>query len=31
MVQDMHSFLSEYSSTVVLAPDAIGCRVAQAE
>jgi hypothetical protein len=28
---DMHSFLSEYSSTVVLALHAIRCRVAQAE
>jgi hypothetical protein len=31
MDPDMHSFLSEYSSTVVLAPYAIGCRVAQVE
>jgi hypothetical protein len=31
MVQDMCSFLSEYSSTVVPAPHAIRCRVAQAE
>jgi hypothetical protein len=31
MVQDMHSFLSEYSSVIVLAPYAIRCRVAQAE
>jgi hypothetical protein len=31
MVQDMHGFLSEYSSTVVLAPHVIRCRVAQAE
>jgi hypothetical protein len=30
-VQDMYSFLSEYFSTVVLAPHAIKCRVAQAE
>jgi hypothetical protein len=29
-VQDMYSFLSEYFSTVVLAPHAIRCRVAQA-
>jgi hypothetical protein len=28
-IQDMYSFLSEYSSTVVLAPHAIRCRVAQ--
>jgi hypothetical protein len=31
MVQDMHSFLSEYSSTVVIAPHAIKCRVNQVE
>jgi hypothetical protein len=31
IVQDMYSFLSEYFSTVVLAPHAIRCRVAQAE
>jgi hypothetical protein len=31
IVQDMDSFLSEYFSTVVLAPPAIRCRVAQAE
>jgi hypothetical protein len=31
MVQDMHNFLSEYSSTIVRAPHAIRCRVAQAE
>jgi hypothetical protein len=31
MVQDMHSFLSEYSSTVVLAPHAIRCHVTQVE
>jgi hypothetical protein len=31
MVQDMHNFLSKYSSTVVLAPHTIRCRVAQAE
>jgi hypothetical protein len=31
MVQDMHSFLSEYSFTIVLAPHAIRCRVAQVE
>jgi hypothetical protein len=31
MIQDMHSFLSEYSSTVVLAPHTIRCRVAQVE
>jgi hypothetical protein len=31
MVQDMHSFLSDYLSTVVLAPHAIRCRVAQVE
>jgi hypothetical protein len=31
MVQDMHSFLSEDSSTVVLAPHAIRCRVTQVE
>jgi hypothetical protein len=30
MVQDMHSFLSEYS-TIVLAPHAIKCRVTQVE
>jgi hypothetical protein len=29
-VQDMYSFLSEYFSTVVLAPHAIRCHVAQA-
>jgi hypothetical protein len=29
MVQDLHSFLSEYFSTVVLAPHAIRCRVTQ--
>jgi hypothetical protein len=31
MVQDICSFLSEYSSTIVLAPHAIRCRVAQIE
>jgi hypothetical protein len=31
MVQDMHSFLFEYSSAVVLAPHAIRCRVTQFE
>jgi hypothetical protein len=31
IVQDMHSFLFEYFCTVVLAPHAIRCRVAQAE
>jgi hypothetical protein len=31
MVQDMHNFLSEYSSTVVLAPHSIRCRVTQVE
>jgi hypothetical protein len=31
MVQDMHSFLSVYSSTVVLVPYAIRCRVTQVE
>jgi hypothetical protein len=31
MVQDMHSFSYEYSSTVVLAPHAIRCCVAQVE
>jgi hypothetical protein len=31
MVQDMYSLLSEYFSTVVLAPHAIRCCVAQAE
>jgi hypothetical protein len=31
IVQDMYSFLSEYFSTVVLAPHAIRCRVAQAD
>jgi hypothetical protein len=31
MVQDMHSFLSEYSSTVVLTLRAISYRVAQVE
>jgi hypothetical protein len=30
IVQDMYSFLSEYFSTIVLAPHAIRCRVAQA-
>jgi hypothetical protein len=30
MVQDMHSFLSEYS-TVFLAPHTIRCRVTQVE
>jgi hypothetical protein len=29
MVQDLHSFLSEYFSTVVLAPHATRCRVTQ--
>jgi hypothetical protein len=29
MVQDMHSFLSEYSSSMVLALHGIRCRVAQ--
>jgi hypothetical protein len=31
MVQDMHSFLFEYFSTVVLAPHVIRCRVTQVE
>jgi hypothetical protein len=31
MVQDMHSFLSEYSSTIVLVPHAIRCHVTQVE
>jgi hypothetical protein len=31
MVQNMQSFLSEYSSTVVLALHAIRCHVAQVE
>jgi hypothetical protein len=31
MVQDMHNFLSEYSSTAVLAPHANRCRAAQVE
>jgi hypothetical protein len=31
MVQDMHSFLSEYFSTIVLAPHANRCRAAQVE
>jgi hypothetical protein len=31
MVHDMHSFLSEYSSVIVLAPHATRCRVAQVE
>jgi hypothetical protein len=31
MDPDMYIFLSEYSSTVVLAPHAIRCRVAQVE
>jgi hypothetical protein len=31
MVQDMHSFLSEYFSTVVLVLHAIRCRVTQVE
>jgi hypothetical protein len=31
MIHDMHSFLSEYSSTVVLAPHVIRCRVTQVE
>jgi hypothetical protein len=31
MVQDMHNFLFEYSSTVVLAPHAIRGHVEQAE
>jgi hypothetical protein len=31
MVQDMHSFLSEYSSTAVLAPHANRCRATQFE
>jgi hypothetical protein len=30
-VQDMYSFLFEYFSTIVLAPHAVKCRVAQAE
>jgi hypothetical protein len=29
IVQDMYSFLSEYFSTVVLAPHAFRCRAAQ--
>jgi hypothetical protein len=31
MIQDMQSFLSEYSSTVILASHAIRCRVTQVE
>jgi hypothetical protein len=31
MVQNMQSFLSEYSSTVVIALHAIRCHVAQVE
>jgi hypothetical protein len=31
MVQDIHSFLSEYFSSAVLAPHAIRCRVTQVE
>jgi hypothetical protein len=31
MVQDMHSFLSEYFSTGILVLHAIRCRVAQVE
>jgi hypothetical protein len=31
MDPDMHSFLSEYSSTIVLALHDIRCRVAQVE
>jgi hypothetical protein len=31
MVKDMHSFLSEYFSTEVLALDANRCRAAQVE
>jgi hypothetical protein len=31
MDPDMHYFLSEYSSTIVLALPAIRCRVAQVE
>jgi hypothetical protein len=31
MDPDMHKFLSEYSSAVVLVPHAIRCRVAQVE
>jgi hypothetical protein len=31
MVQDMHSFLSEYFSAEILVLHAIRCRVAQAE
>jgi hypothetical protein len=31
MVQDLHSFLSEYFSIVVLAPYAIRCCVTQVE
>jgi hypothetical protein len=31
MVQDMHSFLSEYFSSMVLALHANRCRVAEAE
>jgi hypothetical protein len=31
MVQDMHIFLSEYFSTVILAPHTIKCRVTQVE
>jgi hypothetical protein len=30
MVQDMHNFLSEYSSTVVLVPHVIRCLVSGA-
>jgi hypothetical protein len=31
MVQDLHSFLCEYFSTVVVAPHAIRCRVTLVE
>jgi hypothetical protein len=31
MVQYMHNFLSDYSSTIILVPHAIRCRVTQVE
>jgi hypothetical protein len=31
MVEDLHSFLSKYCSTVVLVPRTIRCRVTQVE
>jgi hypothetical protein len=31
MVQDLHSFISAYFSTIVLAPHAIRCHVTQVE